>query len=86
MARKAIYLPIGKGTQVCLGTKNNSIYLLGELDKVNTVPSWKQDFWRKKKVWSRLVEEGEYAVVGNMQTTVVYPEENLMFLEVLYEN
>lgn len=84
MQRKAIYIPVGKETQVCLGCKHDSIYLLGELDKVNTTPSWKKDYWDKKKIWSKLLEEGEHAVVGNLQTTLMYPKENTMFIEVLY--
>ena len=86
MQRKAIYLPIGKGTQVCLGCKYNPVYLLGELDKVNTTPSWKKDYWDKKQIWNQILEEGEYAVVGNLQTTLMFPEKDNMFLEVLYEN
>lgn len=86
MQRKAVYIPVGEGTFVTLGCKYNPIYILGEIDKVNSTPSWKKDFWDKKKIWTQVLEEGEYASVGNLQSSLIYPETGLMFLEVLYEN
>lgn len=84
LARKAIYISIGDN--LSLGAyKKLPDYLYGELDKVYATPSWTNDFWHDKKIWNQDLVDTEYAVVGNMGCSLVYPQEGNMFIEVLYK-
>lgn len=84
MTRKAIYISIGETKNIVLGCKQNSAFLLGEIDKVESVPSWENDFWDRKKIWNNEIYDEQYIVVGNLVTTCVYPRTNNLFIEVLY--
>jgi len=83
MGRKAIYISLGEN--IILGSKRPGHHIYGEMDKVNATPSWKSDFYDKKKIWNSYVEDEEFEVVGNMATTMVYPKTGNMFIEVWYE-
>lgn len=83
MARKAIYLSI-QGTNIVLGSDNNPIAVLGEMDKVKQTPSWANDFWNRKQIWNKELIEDEWTTVGNLQTSCVFPEKDNMVLVVEY--
>ena len=54
------------------------------MDKVESVPSWENDFWERKNIWNNEIYDEQYLTVGNLQTTCVYPKTNNLFIEVLY--
>lgn len=81
--RKAVYISIGEN--IVLGCSKPGHYLYGEIDKVNATPSWKSDFYDKKGIWNRYLEDEEFEIVGNLSTTMIYPQTGNMFIEVLYE-
>lgn len=84
MPRKAAYISIGNN--IALGAiKKSPDFLYGELDKVFATPSWAADFWNKKQIWNEHLEEGDEHLVGNLGVSCVYPQENNMFIEVIYK-
>jgi hypothetical protein len=84
MKRKAVYISLN--SNILVGSvERDPVALMGEIDKVNTTPSWRSDFWNQKRIWVRDVEEEEYDVVGNTSVSCVYPEEGHSFIEVLYK-
>ena len=83
LSRKAIYISLGEN--IILGSKRPGHHMYGEMDKVNSTPSWKSDFYDKKEIWNRYLEDEEFEVVGNMSTSMMYPQTGNMFIEVLYE-
>lgn len=84
MKRKAVYISLD--SNILVGSvERDPVALMGEIDKVNTTPSWRSDFWNQKRIWVRDIEEEEYDVVGNTSVSCVYPEEGHRFIEVLYK-
>lgn len=86
MKRKAILIAIEQKC-IILGSSQNAIAIMGNIDKVKTVPSWQNDFWNEKQIWNSILTPDtseQMGVIGNMQTTTIYPEKGQVFLEVLY--
>ena len=83
MKRKAALVGI-KGENIVLGSDRNGLALMGDIDKVKTVPSWQNDFWNQKQIWNSRLREEDVSILGNLQTTTLYPTTGNMVLEVMY--
>lgn len=84
MRRKAVYISLD--SNILLGSgERDPVAIMGEIDKVHAIPSWRADFWDLKKIWVKDVEEDEYEIVGNKQVSCMYPETGHRFIEVLYK-
>ena len=83
MKRKAALVGI-EGENIILGSDRDALASMGDIDKVKTVPSWQNDFWNQKKIWNSRLRQEDVKILGNLQTTTLYPTTGNMVLEVLY--